>query len=88
MLTPVGNDVESSWQNIANGKSGIASISAFDTSAYSTRFAGQVKDLDTSKYLSPKDARKMDLFIQYGMIAGIQAIEDSGRKHPGGFRAA
>lgn len=78
LLTPVGNDVETSWRNITNGKSGIAPISAFDTSAYTTRFAGQLKQLDTSVYLSSKDTRKMDLFIQYGMIAGIQAIEDSG----------
>jgi 3-oxoacyl-[acyl-carrier-protein] synthase II len=78
MLTPVGNDVNSTWLNIKNGVSGIAPITSFDTSAYKTRFCGELKDLDTAQYLEPKDARKMDLFIQYAMIAGIQAIEDSG----------
>lgn len=78
MLTPAGNDVASTWSSISNGKSGIAPITAFDTTAYTTRFAGQIKDLDIGHYLSPKEARKMDTFIQYGMIAGIQAIEDSG----------
>lgn len=78
MLTPVGNDVNSTWLNIKNGVSGIAPITSFDTSAYKTRFCGALKDLDTAQYLEPKEARKMDLFIQYAMIAGIQAIEDSG----------
>jgi 3-oxoacyl-[acyl-carrier-protein] synthase II len=70
--------VNSTWLNIKNGVSGIAPITTFDTSAYKTRFCGALKDLDISQYLAPKDARKMDLFIQYAMIAGIQAMEDSG----------
>ena len=78
MLTPVGNDVNSSWNNIKNGVSGIAPITSFDTAAYKTRFCGELKDLDTAQYIEPKEARKMDLFIQYAMIAGTQAIEDSG----------
>lgn len=78
MLSPVGNDIDSSWHNIRNGVSGIAPITSFDTSAYKTRFCGELKNLDVAQYLEPKDARKMDLFIQYAMIAGIQAIEDSG----------
>ncbi|MEZ5525686.1 MAG: beta-ketoacyl-ACP synthase II [Pseudomonadales bacterium] len=77
-VTPVGNNVDQTWQNIIAGKSGIAPIELFDTSAYTTRFGGSVKDLDMSLYLPPKDARKMDIFIQYGMVASIQAIEDSG----------
>lgn len=77
-VTPVGNNVDQTWQNIVAGKSGIAPIEIFDTSAYTTRFGGSVKGLDMDAYLSPKDARKMDIFIQYGMVASIQAIEDSG----------
>lgn len=78
MVTPLGNDVDSTWSAILQGVSGIATTDLFDVSAYSTRFGGFVKDFDVSCYLSPKDTRKMDLFIQYGMAAGIQAIEDSG----------
>ncbi len=78
MLTPVGNTVKETWENIVNGKSGIAPIEHFDTSAFNTRFGGSIKDFDVSQYMSVKDARKMDNFIQYGMAAGIQAIEDSG----------
>lgn len=78
MVTPVGNDVQSTWENILKGKSGIASLDQFDVSPYTTRFGGSIKDFDIGQYMAPKDARKMDLFIQYGMAAGIQAIEDSG----------
>ncbi|MCW8884446.1 MAG: beta-ketoacyl-ACP synthase II [Motiliproteus sp.] len=78
MLTPVGNTVNETWENILNGKSGIADLEHFDTSAYNTRFGGSIKDFDVSQYMSVKDARKMDLFIQYGMAASIQAFEDSG----------
>lgn len=77
-VTPVGNTVDQTWQNIVAGKSGIAPIELFDTSAYTTRFGGSVKDLDMNEYLVAKEARKMDIFIQYGMVASIQAIEDSG----------
>jgi len=78
LLTPVGNTVAQSWDNITAGKSGIAPIDAFDVSAYTTRFGGALKNLDIGDYISVKDARKMDLFIQYGMIAAQQAIEDAG----------
>ncbi len=78
MLTPVGNTVQETWANILDGKSGVAEISHFDASAFGTRFSASLKDFDLSSYMSPKDARKMDLFIQYGMVAGIQAIEDAG----------
>lgn len=78
MVSPVGNNVEDSWAAITNGKSGIEPITTFDVSAYSTQFGGNVKDFDISSYIPAKDARKMDVFIQYGMAAGIQAIEDSG----------
>ncbi|MCL7941142.1 beta-ketoacyl-ACP synthase II [Halomonas sp. ATCH28] len=78
LVTPVGNAVEESWASILAGKSGIAPIKHFDTSAFNTRFGGSVKDFDISPYLNPKEARKMDLFIQYGMAAGGQAIQDAG----------
>ncbi|EDM58628.1 3-oxoacyl-[acyl-carrier-protein] synthase 2 [Vibrio parahaemolyticus AQ3810] len=78
MLSPVGNTVESSWKALLEGKSGIVNIEHFDTTNFSTRFAGLVKDFDCTEYMSKKDARKMDLFIQYGIVAGIQALDDSG----------
>ena len=78
LVTPVGNTVDESWANITAGNSGIALIDDFDTSGFNTRFGGSVKAFDISPYLNPKDARKMDLFIQYGMAAGAQAINDSG----------
>ncbi|MGR5132222.1 beta-ketoacyl-ACP synthase II [Vibrio alfacsensis] len=78
MLSPVGNTVESSWKALLEGQSGIVNIEHFDATNYSTRFAGLVKDFDCTEYMSKKDARKMDLFIQYGIAAGIQALDDSG----------
>lgn len=78
LVTPLGNTVEASWSNIVSGKSGIAPITHFDTAGLSTTFGGSVKDFDISPYLNPKEARKMDLFIQYGMVAAAQAIADSG----------
>ncbi|KQN42801.1 3-oxoacyl-ACP synthase [Serratia sp. Leaf50] len=78
MLSPVGNTVESTWNALLAGKSGIGLIDHFDTSAYATRFAGLVKNFNCEEYISRKDARKMDIFIQYGVAAGIQAMQDSG----------
>ncbi|MCE8001478.1 beta-ketoacyl-ACP synthase II [Halomonas sp. MCCC 1A11081] len=78
LVTPVGNTVKESWANILAGKSGIAPIEHFDASSFNTRFGGSVKNFDISPYLNPKDARKMDLFIQYGVAAGAQAISDAG----------
>lgn len=79
MLSPVGNTAESSWQALLNGQSGISLIDHFDASEFATRFAGLVKDFDPEQYgINRKDARKMDLFIQYGIAAGLQALDDSG----------
>lgn len=78
MLSPVGNTVESTWNALLAGQSGISLIDHFDTSAYATRFAGLVKDFNCEDFISRKDARKMDAFIQYGITAGIQAMQDSG----------
>lgn len=78
MVTPVGNTVDETWSSILASKSGAAPIESFDVSAYSTQFAASVKDFQVSDYIEIKEARKMDLFIQYGMAAGIQAMSDSG----------
>ncbi|MBT0394799.1 beta-ketoacyl-ACP synthase II [Morganella morganii subsp. morganii] len=79
MLSPVGNTVDSSWKAVCAGQSGISLIDHFDTSNHATKFAGMVKDFNHEDFnISRKDARKMDLFIQYGIAAGIQAIADSG----------
>jgi 3-oxoacyl-[acyl-carrier-protein] synthase II len=79
MLSPVGNTAEESWQTLLKGQSGITSIEHFDTTDFPTKFAGLVKNFDPESFgITKKDARKMDLFIQYGVAAGLQAIEDSG----------
>ena len=78
MLSPVGNSVESSWKALLAGTSGIRTIEHFDASAFATRFAGLINDFNCEDYMSKKDARKMDLFIQYGIAAGVQALKDSG----------
>lgn len=78
MVTPLGNTVASTWEGILAGKSGAGPIEKFDASPFTTTFSASLKDFSVEPYLKPKDARKMDPFIQYGMVAGIQAIEDSG----------
>jgi len=78
MVSPVGNTVANTWSAILNGQSGVETISAFDANAFSTQFSASVKGLSVEDYFPVKDARKMDPFIQYGMVAGIQAMEDSG----------
>ncbi|EKE86952.1 beta-ketoacyl-ACP synthase II [Idiomarina xiamenensis] len=78
LLSPLGNDVQSSWQGLSAGTSGVVSIDHFDTSQFSTHFAALVKDFPVTDYLSAKEARKMDDFIQYGIAAGVQALRDSG----------
>lgn len=80
MVTPLGNNVADTWAGIVAGRSGIRSISHFDASAYSTRFGGSVRDFDPAAYLPPKELRKYDDFILYGVAAGIQAVADSGLK--------
>jgi 3-oxoacyl-[acyl-carrier-protein] synthase II len=78
VISPLGNTVSTAWENLVAGKSGIGPITRFDASAFAARIAGEVKDFDVGEYLSPKEARRMDVFIHYGMAAGIQAIRDSG----------
>lgn len=77
MVTPLGNNVKDTWDNILEGKSGVSDITSFDVSQFSTRFAAQVSGFDATQYMSNKEARKMDLFIQYGIAASVQALEDA-----------
>lgn len=76
-ISPVGNDVESAWQNLLAGKSGIGKITKFDASELTCQIAGEVKDFDVSQYLPPKEARRMDTFIHYGIAGALQAIADA-----------
>jgi 3-oxoacyl-[acyl-carrier-protein] synthase II len=78
VVSPVGNDVASAWDALVSGTSGIAPVSRFDASAFSCRFAGEVKGFDIEQYLPAKEARHMDTFIHYGLAAGLQAWKDSG----------
>ncbi|HTJ98335.1 MAG TPA: beta-ketoacyl synthase N-terminal-like domain-containing protein, partial [Bordetella sp.] len=78
IVSPVGSDVSSAWDNIVNGRSGISRISRFDPSALTTHIAGEVRDFDVTQYLPVKEARQMDTFIHYGLAAGVQAWRDSG----------
>ena len=77
-VTPLGNNIDQTWKGLVEGKSGIAPIEGYDVSTYATQFAGQIKDLDITEYMKAKEARKIDPFIQYGLVASIQAISDSG----------
>ncbi len=77
-VSPVGNTVDQAWANLLAGTSGISQISKFDASAFSCRIAGEVRDLDLDRYISPKDARAMDTFIHYGIVAAVQAVQDAG----------
>ena len=78
VVSPVGIGVEASWANLVAGKSGITKITKFDPSNFASQIAGEVKGFDVSQYLPAKEARRMDIFIQYGMAAAIEAVKDSG----------
>jgi len=78
LITPVGIGVKESWANIINGQSGIDKITKFDCSTFPSQIAGEVKNFDPLTYILPKDARRMDTFIQFGIAAGIEAFKDSG----------
>ena len=78
IVSPVGSTVSSAWEGIISGKSGITRITRFDASSFASQIAGEVKDFDIHQYLSVKEARRMDVFIHYGMAAAIQAVKDAG----------
>jgi len=78
IISPVGSTVKSAWDTVVRGESGIGPITKFDVSAFPVRFGGSVRDFDVTQYITPKDARRMDEFMHYGVAAGIQAVTDSG----------
>ena len=78
MISPLGNDLASSWDAIVNSRSGLCPITSFDASLVTTRIAGEIRDFDPTLYMSPKDVKKMDAFIHYGIAASLMAMEDSG----------
>ena len=78
IVSPVGNDVASAWDSILAGRSGIAPVARFDTTNFPTHFGGEIRELNLEPYMSAKDARRMDAFMQYGVVAGMQAMRDSG----------
>jgi len=78
IVSPVGIGVDNAWASIVAGRSGITRITKFDPEAFASQVAGEVKGFDVTQYLSPKDARRMDTFIQYGLAAGIEAFKDAG----------
>ena len=78
IVSPVGNDVAGAWASILAGRSGIAAVTRFDASSFPTHFGGEIRELNLEPYMSTKDARRMDAFMQYGVVAGMQAMRDSG----------
>ena len=78
IVSPVGNDVATAWSAITAGRSGIGPVTRIDTTTFATHFGGEIRELNIEPYLSVKDARRMDAFMQYGVIAGMQAMRDSG----------
>lgn len=77
-VSPVGNDIETAWDNVVKGRSGIGPLTEVDAEKFSCKIAGEIRDFDVSDYLVPKDARKSDPFIHYGIAAAVQAIADAG----------
>ena len=78
MISPLGASTQSSWTGLLEGRSGIDSITQFDMKSYPVRFGGEVPEFPVTQYLSPKEIRRMDGFIQFGLVTGIQAMQDSG----------
>jgi len=78
VVSPVGSTVASAWDAVLRGESGIGPVTRFDVSAFPVRIGGQVRDFDVSQYIAPKEARRMDEFMHYGVAAGVQAVTDAG----------
>lgn len=88
MVTPLGNDVATTWNALKEAKSGINILEQFDTSAFSTRFGGSIKNFDSDPYMPAKDAKRMDVFLLYGVAAGVQAMRDAGLDSAEGYDPA
>ncbi|HEY0961181.1 MAG TPA: beta-ketoacyl-ACP synthase II [Pseudomonadales bacterium] len=82
-ITPLGNTAEDTWKGLCAGRSGIAPITHFDCSAFTTRFGGAIRDFDVTQYIPLKEARRIDQFLHYGLAAGIQAVKDAGLQEAG-----
>ncbi len=82
-ITPLGNSVDETWKGLCEGKSGIAPLTHFDASAFTTRFGGSIRDFDITQYIPAKEARRIDQFLHYGLAAGIQAVRDAGLEEAG-----
>ena len=80
VISPVGNDIDSFWNNLTAGKNGVGMITRFDAADQKVKVAGEVKDFDPLQYIEKSQVRKMDLFTQYAMAAAAQAMQDSGLK--------
>jgi len=78
IVSPVGNDLPTAWDNIINGRSGIGPITHFDATGFATTIAGEVRGFDPTAFVTPKDVKKMDQFIHYGVAAGMMAMQDAG----------
>ncbi len=83
ILSPVGNSIESAWEAVCNGRSGISSITEFDAATLGTQIAGEIRDFEVADYMPAKDARRMDKFIHYGIAASIEALTDAGVEESG-----
>lgn len=82
-ISPVGNSVESAWDAVCNGRSGIGPLQAFDPEDFTAKIAGEIRDFDVGDYMSPREARRSDTFIHYGIAAAAEAIEDAGLDNSG-----
>ena len=78
IISPVGNDIDTAWSNVCEGRSGIGPIEGMDASEFSTRIAGEVRDFDIGNFIPLRDARRMDTFMHYGIASCVEAVKDSG----------
>jgi 3-oxoacyl-[acyl-carrier-protein] synthase II len=78
IISPVGNQLETAWQNVCEGRSGIRKLEDFDVSTFATQIAGTISDFDVTQYLEKRDARRMDIFMHYGIASSVEALKDSG----------
>ena len=78
IISPVGNDVDTAWSNIREGRSGIGPIEEIEASQFATRIAGEIRNFNIGDYIPPRDARRMDVFMHYGIAASVDAVRDSG----------